>query len=563
MKAMKKGASVFILPLSILICVFSSCINEHKLKSGDPDSVTATDSLDTKIDTITPKQSEKPNYATFIKAGKLFDSENEQLLSNYVIKIENNKIVEVGETIEIPENAVTIDLTEYTVLPGLIDGHTHLMTLDDLNDETPMADKLLFEGDALRVLRGSKRAKSWLENGFTTVRDLGDSGAFLDVALKKAIDEGTVVGPRMFVSGPIIISEGGQVPGLIKSNRDVISDEYTIVRNVDDAINAVRLHVNYGADIIKICANNSPNNTSLTIDEMKAIVKMAHRYNKKVTAHATTDLAVWEAVTAGVDGIEHGYQISDTTLARMAQKGVVLVPTDLSESLFHKYYDIVDFKWNREIQLKRAKDRYRDRLQRAIKAGVTIVTGSDNYLDLEMPQGEAAKNILVAYEEEGMKPLEILRSSTYLSAKFMDKEDEIGTIKEGTYADIVAVKGDLENDFSNTIFNLVFVMKNGKVYVDTKNLIKEISIDYEVLQSYLGDYELSPGFVITVSKHGNELKAKATDQEAYVFTPKSETVFHAPDAQIQITFNVNQQGQVESLTLYAGGGESTGLKLKK
>jgi imidazolonepropionase-like amidohydrolase len=563
MKEVKNRAYLAILPLSILIFLFSSCINEHKLNTGDQNGGTSTDSLETKTDTdLSTPQLEQDNKFTYIKAGKLFDSEKEQLLSNYIIKIAYNRIVEVGESIVIPENAKTIDLSEFTVLPGMIDGHTHLMTLDNLTDETPMADKLLFEGDALRVLRGSKRAKSWLENGFTTVRDLGDSGAFLDVALKRAINEGTVVGPRMFVSGPIIISEGGQVPGLLKSHRDVIADEYTIVRNVDDAINAVRLHVNYGADIIKICANNSPNNTSLTIDEMKAIVKMAHRYDKKVTAHATTDLAVWEAVDAGVDGIEHGYQISDTTLARMAQKGVVLVPTDLSEPLFHKLYDIVDFKWNREKQLKWAKDRYRDRLQRAIEAGVTIVTGSDNYLDLKMPQGEAAKNILIAYEEEGMKPLQILSSSTYLSAKFMDKEDELGVIKAGAYADIIAVKGDLENDFSNTIFNMVLVMKNGEIYMDTENFFKEISIDYEVLLSYVGNYELSPGFVITVSKHGNQLKAKATDDEEYEFTPTSENVFYAREADIQITFNSNKDGQVEGLTLLADGGESTGLKLK-
>ena len=483
------------------------------------------------------------------------------MLSDHIIKIEWNRVSEVGKDIPIPTNARLIDLSEYTVLPGLIDGHTHLLTLDNLKNETPMADKLLFEGDALRVLRGAKRATSWLENGFTTVRDLGDSGAFLDVALKKAINEGTVEGPRMVVSGPIIISEGGQVPGLVMSHRDVIEDEYTIIRNVDDAINAVRVHVNNGADIIKIAANNTPNNTSLTIEEMKAIVKMAHRYGLKVTAHATDDRAVWEAVTAGVDGIEHGYQISDTTLTLMAKEGVALIPTDLSKPLFEKMYDITDFQWNRELNMKRAKDRYTDRLQRAIQAGVTIVTGSDNYLDFEMPQGEAAKNILVAYQEEGMTPLDILRSSTFLSAKFMGRENELGIIKEGAYADLIAVKGDVENDFSNAMFNLVFVMKDGEIYVDTEDFIKEIFVDDDILQSYVGNYELTPELVITVSKHGKQLKAKATGQGEYDFYAKAENIFHARDVNLQLTFNRNTDGHVESLTLLAGGEESVAPKL--
>lgn len=503
-----------------------------------------------------------PSNETYIKAGKLFDSKNQVLLANQTIVVANNKIIEVGNNITIPSGAKTIDLTDYTVLPGLIDGHTHLMTLDDLNEDNPTTTKILYESDALRVLRGSKRAKSWLYNGFTSVRDLGDSGAFLDVALKQAINEGTVEGPRMFVSGPIIISEGGQVPGLVKSHRDVIEDEYTIIKNVDDAINAVRLHVNYGADIIKICANNTPNNTTLTIDEMKAIVKMAHRYNKKVTAHATNDLAVWEAVTAGVDGIEHGYQISDTTLTLMAKKGVVLVPTDISKPLFHKLYDIIDFKWDREKNIKRAKDRYEDRLQRAIKAGVTIVTGSDNYIDFERPQGEAAKNILIAYHEEGMKPLEILSSSTYLSAKFMDKEKELGVISEGAYADIIAVKGDIENDFTNTIFNLTFVMKNGEVYVDKEKFSEELVVNNETLDRYLGEYQFRPKITLTVYRNGNQLVAKATGQQEYKYFPKSEKTFYAKEVDFQLTFKEEQNGNINELILITNGKTTKCPRLK-
>ena len=420
------------------------------------------------VSNMSGQQTTNSDNATYIKAGKFFDSENGKILSNYIIKVERNRIVEVGRDITIPTNSEIIDLSGYTVMPGLIDGHTHLMTLETISEDYTITNQILYQGDATRVLRGAKRAKSFLENGFTTIRDLGDSGSFLDVALRDAINDGTVEGPRMFVSGPIISSEGGQVVGLLKRNRALIENDYTIVRSVDDAINAVREHVTYGADIIKICANNTPNNTSLTIDEMKAIVKMAKRYNRKVTAHATNDLAIWEAVTAGVNAIEHGYQVSDTTLALMAKKGVALVPTDLSKNLLNKYMDFLEFEGDREKATDGYQKNIKDRLQRAIKANVTILTGSDNYINFEMPQGEAAKNILLAYHEEGMKPIDILRSSTYLSAEFMGKSNRLGVLKKGAYADIIAVKGDVEDDFSNAIIDLVFVMKNGKVCVDKK-----------------------------------------------------------------------------------------------
>jgi imidazolonepropionase-like amidohydrolase len=408
---------------------------------------------------------EAPN-TVFLKAGKFYDSENEKLLVNYIVKVEGNKIIEVGRDLAIPKGAKVIDLSAYTVMPGLVDGHTHLMSLESLTNQRYITDQILFDGDAMRVLRGASRAKSFLDNGITTVRDLGDSGPFLDVALRNSINEGTTIGPRMFVSGPIISPEGGQVPGLLKSKREVIANDYTIVRSVDDAINAVREHVTYGADIIKICANNSPNVTSLTIAEMKAIVTMAHRYKRKVTAHATNDLAVWEATTAGVDAIEHGYQISDTTLSLMAKKGVALVPTDISKTLFYKYMELSRFKGDVAPVYQDYTAGMKDRLQRAIKANVTILAGSDNYINFEMPQGEAAKNILRAYLEEGMSPLQILRSSTYLSARFMNMSDKIGVLKKGAFADIIAVKGDIEKDFSNAMFDVVFVMKNGLVHLD-------------------------------------------------------------------------------------------------
>jgi len=180
-----------------------------------------------------------------------------------------------------------------------------------------------------------------------------------------------------------------------------------------------------------------------------------------------------------------------------------------------------------------------------------------------MPQGEAAKHVLLAYLEEGMEPLDILRSSTYLSAKFMGKENQLGVIKKGAFADMVAVKGDVEEDFEQAIFDLVFVMKDGEIYVDTEGFVEEIYITEEMLESYVGRYELAEDLVIIVSKAGMQLKAKAEGREEYEFMPKSSNVFYAKGVDIQITFNTNEEGKVIGLTLLAGGDETTGPKVEE
>ncbi len=403
----------------------------------------------------------------FIKAGKMFDSAKGVLVSNQIIQVKGNVIENVGSNLTIPQGAEVIDLSAYTVLPGLIDAHVHLLYLESLKSDlsTEGLKAVVMEGDALRALRASARAKTFLEAGITTVKDLGNSGQFLDVALKRAINEGSIVGPRMFVSGPILSSEGGQFPGVLHKHKHLAGEEYRIIKGKEDAINAVRENITYGADIIKICSNNTPNNTSLTIDEMKAIVGMAHRYGKKVTAHATDNEAVWEAVVAGVDGIEHGYEVADSTLKLMASKGIPLVPTDASKKFMAKYLEAKDFQGNKEEAIKGILADQHDRFKRAIQHGVTIVAGSDMYIDMEEPQGNAAKDVLVSYHEAGMKPLEILKTATINSSKFMGLENRLGVLKKGAWADIIAVKGDLEANFPETIFNVVFVMKNGKRYV--------------------------------------------------------------------------------------------------
>ncbi len=202
----------------------------------------------------------------------------------------------------------------------------------------------------------------------------------------------------MYVSGPGLSAEGGQFPGLQFSYRAIAEEEYRIVRGAEDARMAVRENVTYGANVIKIYSSASPNLGYLSMEEMRAIVAEAHLLGVKVTAHATSDLAISRAVEAGVDSIEHGYRAEDATLKLMKERGVALVPTYLDSVNLKRIYAIA--RPNRPLTEQELsatlKQRY-ERIQRAAKAGVTIVAGSDNYIDLKVPQGEAAKRVLFTY----------------------------------------------------------------------------------------------------------------------------------------------------------------------
>ncbi len=403
----------------------------------------------------------------FIKAGNLFASSDGKLVQNQIIHVNGNRIVEVGSALTIPKGSRIIDLSNYTVLPGLIDSHTHLLFSTKAKGDIHY-EKLrmtLFEGDALRVLRASSRANTYLNVGITTVKDLGNSGQFLDVALKQAINEGSITGPRMFVSGPILSSEGGQFPSLIKDFQDIVDLEYRVIKGVDDATVAVRENITYGADIIKICSYNTPLNTSLLPEEMEAIVKTAHKYGRKVTAHATNNQAVLEAIQAGIDGIEHGNEISDTTMQLMAKKQIFLVPTDHSYEDYLKLFHYIGIKGNPEEWAKNRFNQAKSRLIRAMELGVPIVAGSDAFIDFGIPMGQASKNVLKAYIEYGINPLKVLQFATYNAAKFMSKEKELGVISKGAFADIIAVRGNIEEDFNSAIDQIVFVMKDGNIYV--------------------------------------------------------------------------------------------------
>jgi len=228
----------------------------------------------------------------------------------------------------------------------------------------------------------------------------------------------------------------------------------------------VRENVTYGADVIKIYSNNTPNRGSLSVEEMRAIVDEARRLHVKVTAHATSDEAVWRAATAGVDGIEHAYQVADSTLALMKQKGIFMVPTDLDSATVLRYASRSQGRFTATpAQVPTFVNGQRDRLRRAIKAGVMIAAGSDNYIDLGMPQGDAAKHNLFAYAEAGMPSLAILQAATWNASRLLGLENRVGVIRARAFADIIAVEGDPGTDI-HALERVRFVMKQGTVYLN-------------------------------------------------------------------------------------------------
>lgn len=407
-----------------------------------------------------------PGEPVLIRAGRVFDSERGAFLGPRDILLRGNRIEAIGEGLRAPAGTREIDLRGYTVLPGLIDAHTHLLmeTSPRLNEGQEMVREVAFEGTALRALRGGARASTYLQAGITTVRDLGNSGTFGDAALATAIGEGTVDGPRMYFSGPGLSPEGGQMPGVEHGHMAVVHGEYRIVNGVDDARRAVRQAAIQGARVIKVYAENTPNPASLSMDEMRAVVDEARRTGLTVAAHATDDAAVWRATEAGVNTVEHGYDVADSTFAFMARRGVALVPTDADRGMVDRLIEVMEMDpapppEGREQYL----ERFRERIRRARAAGVTIVAGSDGYAALGGSRGEWSRRVLWAYLGSGMTPAQVLQSATLHAGRALG-EERLGVIRPGAFADLIAVEGDPATDFG-AMERVRFVMKDGKVYV--------------------------------------------------------------------------------------------------
>jgi imidazolonepropionase-like amidohydrolase len=405
-----------------------------------------------------------------LRAARLMDGKRDTIITNAVILIEHQKIIAVGTGLTIPVGTTVIDLGDQTLLPGLIDTHTHLLLEMDGENLRYKDDGMLrvvaTESTAERVLLGAKLGREDLEAGITTVRDLGNSGVNGDVALRDAIFRGWVRGPTVVPSTRALAAPGGQFMRLIPEAQKIIEQEYVTINGPESARQAVRQALYDGAWCIKVIVNGSP--ADVTLDELKAIVDQAHTSKVKVAAHAVDDHATRIAAQAGVDSIEHAFEIQDDVLKLMAQKHIFLVPTDSTEE---GYFAMEN--GNRPMSTEeraRAMEKYKtlvarngDRLRRAIAAGVPIAAGSDVWqLWPGKTRGQASLVMLEAYAAEGMKPADIIRSVTSSAAELIGAQFEVGTIEKGKYADIIAVPGDPLND-ATALEHAKFVMRGGEI----------------------------------------------------------------------------------------------------
>jgi imidazolonepropionase-like amidohydrolase len=386
-----------------------------------------------------------------------------------VVLITGDKIAAVGSQLAISPTAKIIDLGDATLLPGLIDAHTHLLSEMDGTDLEDWLRIVATQSTAERALLGAKLGREDLEAGITTVRDVGNSGVNGDVALRRAIDRGWVPGPRMVTSTRALAAQGGQFGSLTPEAQRLIEDEYVTIRGPESARQAVRQALYDGAGCIKVIVNGSPAN--VTQDEMNAIVDEAHTASVKVAAHAIGDKATRIAAEAGVDSIEHAYVVSDDVLKMMAKKHIFLVPTDgtvktFLDMTFGGREPTESERGEREKEYAPFVEKEQERLMRAVKLGVPIAAGSDMYYSMpKMTRGQASLLVYEAYAEAGMTPIEIIHAATRNAAELLGMQDRIGSLEPGKLADIIAVPGDPLKDV-RALEHAKFVMKGGTVVVN-------------------------------------------------------------------------------------------------
>jgi imidazolonepropionase-like amidohydrolase len=397
-----------------------------------------------------------------IRAGKVLDVRTGRYVSDQIIWIEDGKIKAIGKAADIskqvPAVTKTIDLSNATLLPGLIDCHTHLTMSPEM-----LGPRGFHTSYPRSALLGARNARVTLEAGFTTVRNVGASG-YADIALRDAINAGDVPGPRMLASGTPLSITGGHGDENFLAPQFHYSDD-GVADGVDAVTAKVRQNIKYGADLIKFMATggvlsegDNPALEQYSPEEMKAIIDTAHGLGRKVAAHAHGALGIKNAVLAGVDSIEHGSYINDEDIALMKQRGTYLVPTVFLEDWLFANYQRLGFTASMTEKMNTVLPIARQNLSHAFKEGVKVAFGTDAAV---YPHGMNAGEF-GAMVKMGLPPLLAIQAATVNAADLLGWSDRVGTIEPGKFADLVAVDGDPVADVT-ILEHVRFVMKGGEV----------------------------------------------------------------------------------------------------
>ena len=399
-----------------------------------------------------------------IRAGALIDGTGAQPKRNQTIVVRGNHIVSVGENASAPPEAQVIDLSSATVLPGLIDTHTHIFLQGEDPAEGGYDVQLLKYPASFRAARATVSALRALEQGFTTLRDLETEGAgYGDVGIKEAINAGYIPGPRMFVATRAISTTGGY-PLEGYAPEIIVPKGAQLIDGPIEARKAAREQLDHGADWIKVYMthrswvddkSNLVSQPTLTVEELKAIVDEAHGWRKRVACHSYNGIGLQRALDGGCDSIEHGLEITDAQIAQMVKQGTWYVPT-----LSVYYYD-----WAPENTDDGRRDRKRAAVHgasfnKALKAGVKIAFGTDM---VGIPWTDPIAQEFAREVEFGMTPMQAIQTATGRAAELLELQGKLGVIAPGAYADVVAVNEDPLRDV-NALKNVIFVMKAGEVF---------------------------------------------------------------------------------------------------
>ncbi len=403
---------------------------------------------------------------TYLHCGKLIDTESGKVLTEQTIIVSGNKIVSVEKGYKTPNNNedTVIDLKSKTVMPGLIDMHVHIES--ETNPKSYLEGYTLNDADV--AFNSVQYAEVTLMNGFTTVRDLGGSG--VNVSIRNAINAGKVKGPRIFTAEKALATTGGHADPTNGASRELMGNpgpKEGVVNGVDDAKKAVRQRYKNGADLIKITATGgvlsvarSGQNPQFTVEEIKAICETAKDYGFHVAAHAHGDEGMQRAILGGVKTIEHGTLMSDETMELMKKHDVYLVPTITAGKFVSDKAKIKGYY--PEVVVPKALNigpKIQDMFGRAYKAGVGIAFGTDAAVFYHGENGKEFGYMV----EAGMPAIETIQSATVTNAMILKMENQLGQLKDGFIADIIAVNDDPTKNIS-TMENVVFVMKEGVIY---------------------------------------------------------------------------------------------------